>query len=97
MTETAAAIRSCFLLSKECHLDPNLSAKLGFSLLSADAGCHRSSNIGSKKMVKKNANITPIADIRAKTFMGSRFEVARTETPAAVVSVVSKIARLTFS
>ena len=47
--------------------------------------------------MKKNANTTPIADIRAKTFMGSKLEVARTETPAAVVSVVSKIARLTFS
>ena len=48
-------------------------------------------------MVKKNANITPIADMRAKTFMGSRLEVARTDTPAAVVSVVRRIARLTFS
>ena len=47
--------------------------------------------------MKRNANTTPMADMMAKTLIGSRLDVARTDTPAAVVIVVSKIARLTFS
>ena len=53
MAATTAAINNCVLFSKECHLKPNLSARLGFSLLSIDDGCQRSSRIGSKKIVKK--------------------------------------------
>ena len=74
MAATTAAIKNCVLFSKECHLKPNLSARLGFSLLSIDDGCQRSSRIGSKKIVKRNASTTPMADMMAKTLIGSRLD-----------------------
>jgi hypothetical protein len=82
---------------REFHLNPILSAMLCFSRVPTAPGCQRSRRSGSRIIVKKKAKKTPSPDMNAKTFIGSRFEVAKTDTPAAVVNVVSKIAQPTFS
>ena len=86
-----------FLLLIEAILEPNLLAKLNFSSGPVLPGRHRFNSMGSRTIVKKKARSTPSPDMNAKTFMGSKFEVASTEIPAAVVNVVRKIAKPTFS
>ena len=91
----ANAMTSLGTLSKACHRSPRRSATLPFSLTAV--GCQRSNSMGNNTIVKKNASTTPKAHIKAKILIGSRLEVARTKIPEAVVTVVSKIARPTFS
>ena len=69
----------------------NQSATLA-SLLGSP-GCHKLSKIGSRNTVNTSAKATPTADITANTRTGCKSELNNANTPAQVVTVVTKIAR----